>query len=164
MVALETAGKGSPCYQIVARHYLPWPEKRVAPAGKEPIEIAVAYDTTTVKKDDLLKCRVTIRYNREGAAQMTLVDLGIPPGFQLQTETFESLKERGVIERYSVTGRQVIVYFREIPGNRPVEFEYQLKAKFPVRAKTPVSTVYQYYEPEVRAEAAPVVLTVQGGQ
>jgi len=103
---------------------------------------------------------MSIRYSREGAAQMTIVDLGIPPGFELQTDAFESLKERGVIERYSLEGRQVILYFREIRGNRPIEFEYRLKAKFPVRAKTPVSTAYQYYEPEVRAEAAPVLLTI----
>jgi anti-sigma factor RsiW len=161
VVALETAGKGSLSYQVVARHYMPWPDKTKTTAGEEPLKISVDYDATTVKKDDLLKCRVSIRYNREGAAEMTIVDLGIPPGFELQPEAFESLKERRVIERYSVTGRQAILYLRQIRGNHPVEFEYRLKAKFPVRAKTPVSTVYQYYEPEVRAEAAPVLLTVR---
>jgi len=161
VVALETAGKGALSYQVVARHYLPWPEKRKPAAANEPLKIGVAYDTTTVKKDDLLKCRVSIRNNRAGAAQMTIVDLGIPPGFELQANAFESLKERGVIERYSVSGRQAILYFREIPGSQQVEFEYRLKAKFPVRAKTPISTVYQYYEPEVRSEAAPVLLNVR---
>jgi hypothetical protein len=31
-----------------------------------------------------------------------------------------------------------------------VRFTLQMKAKFPVRAKTPPSTVYQYYEPGLR--------------
>jgi hypothetical protein len=159
LVALEAAGEGNLAYQIVARHYVPW--RGPAVAVKEPLEIDVAYDATTVKQDQMLGCRVTVRYNRPGIAKMTIVDLGIPPGFQVQTAAFQALKDRGVIERYSVTGRQVILYFSEIHSGRPVVFDYRLKAKFPVRAKTPVSTAYQYYEPEVRAEAVPVQLTIQ---
>jgi hypothetical protein len=42
-----------------------------------------------------------------------------------------------------------------------VEFSFRMKAKYPVRAKTPPSTAYQYYEPEIRSHAEPVVLTVE---
>ncbi|MDG2214955.1 MAG: sigma factor [Verrucomicrobiota bacterium] len=31
-----------------------------------------------------------------------------------------------------------------------------LKSKFPVKAKTPKAVAYQYYEPEIQAEAQPV--------
>ena len=66
-----------------------------------------------------------------------------------------------MIERYSITGRQVILYFREISSKEPIVFTYELKAKFPVKAKTPKSTAYQYYEPEIRAEAQPVEIKVE---
>ncbi|MBN1675674.1 MAG: hypothetical protein JXR37_31820 [Kiritimatiellae bacterium] len=161
-IALETSGKGDLAYQIVARHYLPWAQEPAA-AEKAPLEIDVDYDTTTVPKDERLTCNVTVRYNREGVALMTIVDLGVPPGFEVETAGFEALKQREVIERYSVTGRQVILYFRQIRGGEPVTFAYRLKAKYPIRAKTPVSQAYQYYEPEVRAQAQPVVLTVEKG-
>ena len=128
-------------------------------AGEE-MSIDVDYDTTTLKKDDTLTCSVTVRYNLPGSANMTIVDLGIPPGFALMPEAFEALKEKGVIERYSLTGRQAILYLREIVGGRPVRFSYKLRAKFPVKVKTPSSAVYQYYKPEARAEAAPVQLQV----
>ena len=36
----------------------------------------------------------------------------------------------------------------------------RLKAKFPVKAKTPKSIAYQYYEPEIRAEAQPIEIEV----
>ena len=157
-VALETAGKGNLAYQIVATHYLPWPEQR--PAAPKELSIDVAYDTTTLKTNDLLTCRVTLRYNRPGSANMTIVDLGVPPGFEVLPGAFEKLRTEGVIERYAPTGRQVILYFRSIPGGKDVVFSYQLRAKFPVKAKTPRSTVYQYYEPDVRDEAPPVVLKV----
>jgi uncharacterized protein YfaS (alpha-2-macroglobulin family) len=156
-ITLETAGKGNLAYQIVATHYLLWPQG-LTETQKE-LSIDVRYDTTSLKKDDLLTCGVALRYNRTGSAQMTIVDLGIPPGFEVIPDAFEQMKG-GVIERYSLTGRQVILYFREIRGGEPVSFNYQLRAKFPVKAKTPTSVVYQYYEPEVRDEAEPVELTV----
>ena len=158
-IALETAGKGSLAYQIVATHYQPW-ERESVDAGRQVLSIDVTYDTTSLKKDDTLTSRVNIRYNRAGVAPMTLVDLGIPPGFEVMPDAFEAMKSQGMIERFSITGRQVILYFREIHGGKPVSFSYQLRAKFPVKVKTPRSVVYQYYEPEVRDEAEPVELTV----
>jgi len=158
-VALEASGQGNLAYQIVATHYVPWP-KAAPPAVQQELSIDVAHDTTTLKTDDLLTARVTIRYNRPGSARMTIVDLGIPPGFEVLPDAFEKLKSQGVVERFSVTGRQVILYFREIPGGKPIAFVYRLRAKFPVKVKTPPTTVYQYYEPSLRAEARPAVLTV----
>ena len=158
-VALEAAGEGSVAYQIVARHYVPWPREKTA--ARQALMIDVRYDATTVKKNDILTCHVAVQYNRPGVAMMTIVDLGIPPGFKVQTDVFEDLKRRGTIQRFSVTGRQVILYFDRISQGRPVKFSYRLKAKFPVRAKTPATVAYQYYEPELRAQAAPIILTVE---
>ena len=45
------------------------------------------------------------------------------------------------------------------PG-RAYQFKYTLRPKYPVRAKAPVSTAYEYYTPAHRATAAPVELTV----
>jgi uncharacterized protein YfaS (alpha-2-macroglobulin family) len=125
------------------------------------LDIAVKYDTTTLKQDETLTGRVTLRYNRPGKAMMPIVDLGIPPGLEVLAESFDQFKSDGLIERYSVAARQVILYFREIESGRPVEFSFQMKAKYPVRAKTPPSTAYQYYGPEIRNQAEPVVLTVE---
>jgi uncharacterized protein YfaS (alpha-2-macroglobulin family) len=158
-VALEVSGQGNLAYQIVATHYVPWP-KAAPPAAQQELSIEVAYAATTLRTDDILSARVTIRYNRPGSANMTIVDLGIPPGFEVLPAALEKLKGQGAIERFSVTGRQVILYFREIPGGKSVTFTYQLRAKFPVKVKMPPTTVYQYYEPSLRAEAQPVELTV----
>jgi hypothetical protein len=56
----------------------------------------------------------------------------------------------------------VTLYFDSIPGDGiPVTFEYELRAKFPVKAQAPASVAYQYYEPEIRDESEPVLLTVE---
>ncbi len=158
-VALEAAGESNLAYQIVATHHLPWREERVRP--EKEISIDLGYDTTELGANDILTCRVSVRFNRLGTARMTIIDLGIPPGFEVITDAFEDLKKNGRIERYSTTGRQVILYLRELPGRTPFDFAYSLRAKYPVKVKTPPSQVYQYYEPDLRDEADPVELTVR---
>jgi uncharacterized protein YfaS (alpha-2-macroglobulin family) len=60
-----------------------------------------------------------------------------------------------------LTARQIIIYLEEFDSRKPVSFAYHLKAKFPLRAKTPSSTTYDYYNPSVNAAQAPVELTVK---
>ena len=159
-ISIEPAGEANLAYQIVATHYLPWERKQTG-SKKKAMSIEVKYDTTSLRPDDRLTCRATILYNRPGTAKMTIVDLGLPPGFDVLTEDFERLKKQGLIQRYSVTGRQVILYFESIPGGEPVEFTYHLRAKYPVKAKTPPTEVYQYYEPDLRDQTTPVEIEVR---
>jgi hypothetical protein len=77
-------------------------------------------------------------------------------------DNLNRLVEEGQIEKYSTTGRQIIVYLREVVHGQPVEISYQLLAKYPLTAKTPKSTAYEYYNPEIRVDSQPVQLTVAG--
>ncbi|HPC83546.1 MAG TPA: MG2 domain-containing protein [Thermoanaerobaculaceae bacterium] len=156
-VTLETSGAAL-AYQLVAVHYLPWTRQK--PAETPEMSIDVTFDSTELRPDDTLGCLVKVRYDRPGEARMTIVDLGVPPGFEVVAESVDALKQAGTIQRYSLTGRQVILYFDRLPGQQDVVFRLTMKAKFPVRAKTPPSTVYQYYEPSARAQARPVELVV----
>jgi len=77
------------------------------------------------------------------------------------TGSFQALVDDNTIERFTVHGRQVTLYFRSIPGRgKPTSLEYRLKAKFPVKAQAPLMVVYQYYEPAIRSVTSPVLLTV----
>jgi len=64
------------------------------------------------------------------------------------------------IERYELTGRQVIVYVTNLNGAEPLNFGYRLKAKYPLSVQAPASTAYDYYNPDQVGEAQPLVLTV----
>ena len=95
---------------------------------------------------------------------MIIVDLGIPPGFEVQAGDLAEYVGEGTISRFNLTGRQIIVYLDHIDQKEPVEFSYRLKAKFPVKAKTPKSTVYEYYNPDVKDEALPQEITVSAAE
>ena len=151
---------GAIAYQIVARYYVPWPKTRVTPV-KKALTIDVQYDVDTIAINDLLKARVEVSYNRPGASNMALVELGIPPGFSLETNTIEKLVQRGTIARWSLAGNRITLYFTTIRSNAPITFDYALRARNPVKALTPPSWIYDYYEPELRDLAEPVPIEVR---
>ncbi len=158
-IMLKFQGKGALLYQVVGRYYMPYP-KKVLPGPQEPMTINVEYDRTELVKDDIINVTATVTNNRRATAKMVIVDLGLPPGFTLIPDNLNRLVEDKVIEKYSTTGRQIIVYLREAAHEKPIAIKYQLLAKYPLKAKTPKSVTYEYYNPDVRAEAKPIQLTV----
>ncbi len=159
-VRVQFAGEGSALYQIVGRHYVPWAGKGT-PAG-EPLSIAVKYDKTALAKDDTIAARVQVQNNTPAAMGMVIIDLGIPPGFSTDPGEFAELVGSKRIDRFSVTGRQAIVYLEKLAPRQRIEFGYTLRARFPLKAKTPKSTVYEYYNPSNRADSEPVEMEVRG--
>ena len=158
-VTLAFEGEGSLLYQIVGRYYIPYP-KRPLPVREEPMTIDLEYDRTQLAANDIINVTATVTNNRPGRAKMVIVDLGLPPGFTLIPDHLNRLVEDQVIEKYSTTGRQVIVYLREVAREEPIRIQYQLLAKYPLKAKTPKSAAYEYYNPEVRTESEPIQLVV----
>jgi hypothetical protein len=92
---------------------------------------------------------------------MVLVDLGIPPGFTVDAGDFAEMVAQQKVEKYSITARQVTLYLGDVNPNDIKVFEYGLKPKYPIRAKTPATVAYEYYTPTNRAIAPPVELTVE---
>jgi alpha-2-macroglobulin-like protein len=158
LVQLTLEGEGSMFYQVVGRYYLPYRQLHL---GKPPMSIDVAYDKTELVVSDLVQCTVTVTNNRPADAKMVIVDLGLPPGFTVLAEDLNGLVEKGVMEKYSLTGRQIIVYLREVPSAQPVTLTYRLMARFPIKAKTAKSVAYEYYNPDVRDEAPPEEILVK---
>ena len=93
---------------------------------------------------------------------MAIVDLGIPPGFDVDTAVFETMKQNDLISKFEVTGNQVILYLRELSNVMPFQFDYSQCAKYPLRVQTPPSTAYEYYQPQNRAQSQPAELQVAG--
>lgn len=160
-VRVHFAGEGSTLYQIVGRHYEPW--KLIERPDVEPLSIDLRYDKTTLAKDDTVTATVTVRNNTPLATSMIIVDLGIPPGFSVDADAFAELVEAEKIDRFTITGRQVIVYLERMEPREELTFSYTLRARFPLRAQTPKSTVYEYYNPENRADSKPVEMEVTEG-
>ncbi len=156
-VTLDVKGETGAMYQIVARHYEPWVKE--APA-KPLLEVSVDYDRTRLSTSDLLEATATLKYHGAEPTAMVMLDLGIPPGFTADAGDFAEMVGAKKVQKFSLTERQALLYLGDVEPNQAYQFKYTLRPKYPVKAKAPVSTAYEYYTPAHRATAAPVELTV----
>ena len=162
-VGLRFNGKGGLAYQVAGRYFVPWTEK---PTG-EPLSITVSYDRTSMAQNDIATATAVVRNNLPKTANMLMVDLGIPPGFDLLSEDLQAYQEKsagqksGRLEKFTQTATQAILYFDALGAGDTVTLKYRLRAKYPIRARTFQSRVYEYYDPAVRSVARPVQLEVK---
>ena len=162
-VGIRFDGKGGLAYQVVGSYFVPWDAR---PAG-EQLSIDVAYDRSQLAQDDIATATATVRNNLAKTANMVMVDLGIPPGFDLLSEDLQTYQEQsagrrsGRLQKFSLTATQAILYFDSFAAGDTVKLKFRLRAKYPIRARTFPSLVYEYYQPEVRAVARPVQLEVR---
>jgi uncharacterized protein YfaS (alpha-2-macroglobulin family) len=172
VVSIQVEGEGSLMYQISGSYYLPWEQVIANPdlLGQEMVTIDLKYDRTDLKVDDTVQVDVEVKLNEPGLAEWVLIDLGIPPGFQVKSEDLNALVSRfedvpedyalPTIERYELTGRQILIYIGNLSYEHPLSFSYRLQAKFPLVAQTPASNAYDYYNPDVNGEQVPVTIVV----
>jgi hypothetical protein len=170
-VEIAASGEGGVMYQIAGDYVLPWSVVPRTSEKTEPVAIDVKYDRTRLSVSDTVNVSTTVRLNNpNGHVDSALIDLGVPPGFVVQSEDLDRLVAHyrdlpanytsARLERYELTGRQVIVYVTNLNGAEPLSFGYPLKAKYPLNVQAPASTAYDYYNPDRAGEAQPLVLTV----
>ena len=132
----------------------------------KPLSIDVTYDRTRLAQDDIATATATVKNNLAASANMVMVDLGIPPGFDLLSEDLQDYQEKsagrksGRLEKFSLTATQAILYFDSIGPGETVKLSFRLRAKYPIRARTFPSRAYEYYDPDVNSVARPVHLEV----
>ncbi len=162
-VRLVPSGPIRPSYQLALRYALPW--SAVAEPPEPPVAVTVEYDRTELQVHQTVTAKVTVTSRESASPPMLIVDLGLPPGFELQRADLDALVRNQRIERYQLAGRQLILYLSELPlspsGEPRLELSYRLTPRYPVRAATPPSRVYEYYEPESSGEQRPQAIEVR---
>jgi uncharacterized protein YfaS (alpha-2-macroglobulin family) len=154
-VELRATGAADVSYQLVATHYLPWQKPAGAALGLE-----VAYAPAAVPAGSTTSCRVRLTWQGREPARMPLVEVGVPPAFEVETGDLDALvqKAASLVQRYTVERGKVTLYLVALPEDKPLTLDLRLRALRPARVVAPASTAYLYYEPEVRAETPPVLV------
>jgi uncharacterized protein YfaS (alpha-2-macroglobulin family) len=162
-VGIHFEGKGSPAYQVAGQYFVPW----TAQTSDEPLSIEVSYDRRRLSQGDLASATATVKNHLSKTAKMVMVDLGIPPGFELLTEDFDDYRNKsagrksGRLEKFNLTATRAILYFDSIGAGETIALRYRLRAKYPIRTRTFQSRVYEYYDPEVKSVARPVEMEIR---
>jgi uncharacterized protein YfaS (alpha-2-macroglobulin family) len=161
-VRIRFNGSGTLAYQVVGRYFVPWETK----PSEEALSIGVSYDRTKLAQNDVVTAAATVRSNLQKTANMVMVDLGIPPGFELLSEDLQDFQAKtagskaGGLEKFSLTATQAILYLNALAPRSEIVLHFRLRAKFPIRAHTFESRVYEYYDPAVSAIARPAEFEV----
>ncbi len=145
---ITVAGDRTLHYQVVTSYHLPWEAATVAPQPEQPMRISVQYDRTELQVNETVQAVATIELLQPGRAGTVLVDLGIPPGFAPVAADLDALVEERIIDRYELTGRQIVLYLTDVRSGMPISLGYRLQARYPIRAQAPASQVFDYYAPD----------------
>lgn len=157
-VSLAFAGTGKVSYNLVSRHHLPW--SAVPSDGGGPLAVNVSYDKTELYVNDIVTASVNVRNTTSSTQSMVLVTVGLPPGFQILTEDLQAYITAGQLSKFEMTGKQLILYIKEIAAGGAAAFEYRLQATMPVRAEDGGAEAHPYYQPEQKSFSGAQTLQV----
>ncbi|MBX7222119.1 MAG: hypothetical protein K1Y36_19360 [Blastocatellia bacterium] len=152
-------------YQIAARYYVPWKKPVSGQVDKPLLDLKVAYDKTSLKVDESVTASCQVQNNLSEPAQLVMLELAIPPGFEINREDFEAAffvlyPAKSKVSKYTVKGDTVTIYLTELAAGEVFAFTYQLRAKYPIQTRTFPSRVYEYYAPSVGSYSQPADLVV----
>jgi uncharacterized protein YfaS (alpha-2-macroglobulin family) len=125
----------------------------------------VKYDRTELGQNDIASAMVTVHNNLKQNAENIILDLGIPPGFEVLPEDLQAMlageeKTPGKVMKYAVTAKQIILYLNRLNVDQTITLKYRLRAKYPIKASSFSSRVYEYYNPQVGVTSRPIEIKV----
>ncbi len=148
--------KGELFCQLILSYYVRWDEA-LTPKIQPPINLSLNYNTRRLNKGESITVDATASYKDKGVVPFVIVDIGIPPGFEVNPADFSQLIAKGIIERFEIDRGRIILYLNDLEQRG---FRFGLKALAEGRVKMPASRIYDYYNPQVFHVAQPVELTV----
>ncbi len=151
-IQIESSASVPVYWQAVVNYYLRWDH---VPQTRAPLKIDVSFDRHQLRLNQKLVQKVVVSNLTGSTLKMVVVDVGLPPGFKLDTSELESYKQEGNISGYDYTGRQVILYIDELGPHDSLSFEWHLKPLFPLKVKPPVGHAYEYYTPSNSTDSVP---------
>lgn len=145
-------------FHVTARYHLPAGD---VPREDAPLAIELQYDRTQLVVDDVLEAVAVVKNQMHEPAPMVIIDLPIPPGFEVEARGFDQLAGNGRIAKYQLTPRNVIVYVRDLKQSSTLKLPYRLRATMPVKAESTAAVVYEYYDSDRRGVSDTLLLTVE---
>jgi hypothetical protein len=147
-------------YQIVGRYVLPWSQVPPPSPEEEDVSVEVSYDRTSLLAGEWLTVTVGVALNRPGVAPLVELDLGLPPGFDLDVGSLGDLRTEGAVAHYERAGGRLVVCLTDLSSEEPARFHYRLRAGFPMSVLTGPTYAIDVANPQRPAVRPPVEIEV----
>ena len=159
--SFHVAGTGNLMYQVMAEYWLPWDKVPPEYLANAEMAVEVFYDRTRLAVNEVVAARARIVLRNNVPAMSVLVEVGVPPGFTVDTADLEQLVADGAIRRYELSGQDLYFYLEDIQPRQVIEIPYHMRSRFALKAVAPGASAYDYYNPSVQGLVAPVLFVVE---
>ncbi len=162
-VELRASDRSPLMAQVVANHYIDWRDADVS--GRQvnqsrAIRLDYKCDRTSAAIMNEISCSVEAERIGYRGYGMLLAEIGTPPGADVNRESLQAAMDADwSISRYDVLPDRIVIYMWSKPGGTKLNFKF--KPRYAINAKTPASTIYDYYNPEANAVVAPLSFAVK---
>jgi hypothetical protein len=143
--------------QAVTTYWTPW-EQTKARENTE-VRLSIDFDKRNAKVGEAIRCKVTAERVGFRGYGMLMAEIGLPPGMDVDRSSLESALDVLGIDRYELLPDRVLFYLWPPAGG--VDFDFIMRPRMALAAKSAASVLYDYYNPEAMAEAAPVRFDIQ---
>ena len=163
-IEVTTSGSGSLISQIVQKYYIAWKDSVSTKRdvnNSRAIQLDYKCDKNKAEIMETINCSVKAERIGFRGYGMLLAEIGIPPGAEVSRESLEkAFAGDWSLSRYEVLPDRIVVYLWAKSGGSRFDFSFQ--PRYGIKAKTPASIIYDYYNEESRGLAAPLNFEVQG--
>jgi hypothetical protein len=151
--------------QVVASYYVPWSQVEAdgtlhSEHSSRALRLGVAFDKTTARVGEEVSCHVEAERIGHRGYGMLLAEVGLPPGADVDRASLErAMRSTGWdFSHYDVLPDRLVVYLWASAGG--TKFDFTFRPRFGLKAKSAASLVYDYYNPEARAQVQPASFIV----
>lgn len=156
---LKPSGAHTALLRFTSTHWLPWTQTE--PRQSPELRLQVGFDRASARAGEPIRC--SVRAERVGfrGYGMMLAEIGLPPATEVDRSALEALLDDGSlgIDRYEVLPDRALFYLWPTAGG--VSFDFTLRARIPMTAKSTRSVLYDYYNPEALSEVAPSLWSIR---
>lgn len=137
----------------------PWTDTRSSRSGRH---LDVSYSAAKVELGDVIQAHVRAVDRDPGLWSMLMVEVGLPPGAVVDEASLEAARvmKGSRIGRYEVEPSKVTFYLWS--STDPIEFQFAFRPRYAMKARSTMSRLWSYYDPEDEAVVAPVLFEVTG--
>ena len=156
---VPSGGAQAALVRITATHWLPW--AKTQPLASPELRLSVKFDRQDGGAGEQIRCSVEAERVGFRGYGMMLAEIGLPPGAEVDRASLETILDDSSlgVSRYDVLPDRVVLYLWPEAGG--VSFDFYLRARIRMQAKSAASLLYDYYNPEAAAEVAPAQFTVR---
>jgi len=126
-----------------------------------PLVLRTALRSRSVLEGEPVALDVTLENGTDQDVPTPIVRLGLPAGCELPTRVLEDLQRSGQFDHWELQGRDLVLYWRQLPQRSERTFVLDLVARVPGTSSGAASRAWPYYAPTRHRWTAPLEIEIR---